>query len=644
MGDFKLPEINPIAVDRQPEMYERAGAQVNQAFQQGAEVASGLDKARVMVQAQEAAIKRKQEINAFHAEVDANPVMSADFIRQKFGYEVPPEVEKLIYQHDGAVPNYAVAPLLLAQVEKRASENAVKGINGAGWQQKAALSFAADSVTEQEQHREKMSNLEQMVLTQKSSLNFANARAAEDVPTMQAIAATTPNPVIRAQMENEIPKAQRDFALAAMARTSGPFEVQLEQVRELRKMVESNDYTPTAREKDPTRGPNAFPIALDAKEKAHWLSVADAKEQQIVKAQYDAKLQAFDSPMQEVSNLPPALRQQWLDQHPEFTVPTGLKDEDFNVRWNWLEKMRKGEDIKDDDLLYASLTQRDYARLRQMSLEQVQGFKYSFTDATRKELVREWGRLKEGKEPSLGQFTERFIEAALESWQLDLKKAPTKEARDLYFSQIVRGLYQLKASKGPDYFIGQEDVSHVARQLIAPGSGKTYGDYGYRDADPGAVGAAQFILKGAGSVPVRTDVVEKLLRDTDTKKSAIDAAWKTWASEQTITPADRVRVYAEATRRRVGWEDKIRQGYAAEGQTPPADISEDLLFESIIASKFASIQSKEKHPAIRSARETARDREIAQAQADKDAAATRAASAAERAKEKRDLFLQGGVR
>jgi hypothetical protein len=647
MGDFKLPEINPIAVDRQPEMYERAGAQVNQAFQQGAEVASGLDKARVIYRAQEAQFTRQQHINDFMAAADRNSVPTKEEVQAMIGGDLPPTVEQMYKDAgDKGVEMFRILPHLAPVVAEKATTKAVQGIEGEGWKQKFQQAADMENLQLQAHVREKSTGMERMAMAMQGEAYYEDAMNKGNVEGMKTYAALNPDPATRAKRLAALPHDISLTQARGMLAPQGTPEERLEKLQAAKTAIENDEII---RPKDLPEGVTTpkRAAALTAPEKSALLHAASAQEKMIREEIYKGILAPADAALKATMNMPPQLARAYLAQNPVFIDPR-LTFEDADRIDKWQKNVLAGKNILPDEKLYARLVNNGDELLRKYSPEQMDRLKYSFPPAQHEKLMDRWSKLRDGKDvesiltPRVSQKIKDTIATMVVEHKVDPIRFNLNED-----NLAVAVMDEFKLNPNKEFFVTQAMISAAAQKLIARGDANTFGDAGYKDSDNGAGAAADLILQGrtpGRPKQVKGDERQALIADAYKNDGPIKAAFSQWAPEQSITKYDIVKIHGEATRRKTFWEDQIRREYVDKKQAPPADISQDLLLRSIVTAEFANVQSQEKHPAIRSALESARDREILQAQADKDAAAARAASAAERAKEKRDLFLQGGVR
>jgi hypothetical protein len=628
MADLKLPEINPIEVDRHPEVFDRAGADFNRAMQSVAQIPAGLDKARVLVQSQDALLKRRGEINdRVYKVLDENPTVPPERIQELFGYDVPAELQAAIQKADGGpVPNYVVGPHLLSHVEKQATERAAKGIEGTGWQERFTQHAGLDAVGEQERFRGKMSGLEQNVLAQKMTDNYQIARDRKDPIGLEAAVAAQPNPVLRAKMEAQMPRDLRDMDLEALFETTGPPEAQLGQIQRAREVVLKGE-TPSSVEGLP---PQKFAVPLSTAERNTWLHAADVKEKFIREEMYKAKKLKVFAPLLQMSLLQPAERRV-VANSANFRLgllDASLTEDDFKKAEGIIEAFESGKDIPADSALYGKLVRNGDAKLRAMTYQQVKDLEMSFPPTIHRELMDRWGKLDKGLsvEDWLDSRTSKFIDNALIPYKLNLKDAKSLQRHDQVWGDVAQEVIALRRAKGRDYFITAGEVSSMVLRRMQGTPSSNIGDTGYLDTDPGEALAAGEVLRTRG-VPMTADKLREVALNARKDSDVIENAWKVWAPQnESITPAQRTLLYGMASDPRTVSEYRRRheQYYAGRATAAPV-FSPGILYGMLIAEKFANVDSHAAHPAVRAAMEAARERGSLENQYDSDAAAKAAA-------------------
>jgi hypothetical protein len=648
MGDFKLPEINPVLVDRRPEMFDRLGSQINQAMQQVAAVPAGLDKARVIFQAQEAQYNRQQRVNNFLAETDRNSVPTKDEVQALLGGDdLPPAVEQM-YQTAGdkGVEMFRILPHLAPLVAEKATAEAQAGVEGEGWKQKFRQAADTDNQQLLAHVREKSTGMERMAMALQGEAYYEDARNRGDIAGMKTYAALNPDPKTRAA---RLAGLSHDVAVVearGMLNPQGTPEERLLKLDAAKKAIENDEIIRPADLPEgvptPKRG-----AALTAPEKATFQHSIDQQATMIRKEIYQAILAPAESHAKMVMNLPPQQAREYLTKNPILIDPR-LTFEDAKRIDEWQQAVQAGKDILPNEVLYARLRASGDAMLKGLDDRQVDMLRFSFPPARHKEIIDLWSRLKEGKDSDsiLTPRVTGMIKDTVEKYVTTHKDDPLRfnlNADDLAAAVIS----EFRRSPTKDYFVTQALVSKAAMELITRGDAKTFGDTGYKDSDVGADAAAHRVLQGSvpgQPRPVRADEKQALIKAAYKADVPIKAAWGTWAKEQDITKADIVEIYAEATRRRGYWEDQIRREAAKDGKAPVKDITESMIYDSVVSSRFANVQSREQHPATRDALQVARDRKVLADEAAKVQAVKDEELRAARAKEKRDLFLQGGAR
>lgn len=642
MADLKLPEINPIEVDRQAGVWDIAGNRVNQALQQIAEVPAGLDKARTIVQTNEALIKRKEEINArVYKVLDENPTLQPDQIGELFGYEVPLEVQKAIYRADGGpVPNYMVGPHLLSHVEKQATERAARGIEGSGWQERFSQHVGMQAVAEQEQFRNQMSNLEQNVLTQKMVDAYEAARNNKDPVGMEAAMIATPNPLIRTKLEDRIRGDVQAIEIEKMFTTSGPLEVQLAQVQKGRRAVQLGAFGyrgPT----DPNAPPETpdqvaaresldkFKVALSPAEKGAWLKLADEKEKDIREAMYRQITAPIEQALVKILAAPPyerralaldsTLYQQVID--PRLTLKDAEKYKEI------VAAFADGKDIPFDYELFGTLVRNGDEVLRGMTYKQVTELWKNFPPKLHQELMDRWGKLDKGSSVDdwLDARTSKWIDVALEEYKLDPKHAMSPQQHARIWGELAQDVIALRRARGRDYFVTMPDIAEMADRRLRGAPKSNIGDTGFRDMDEGEATFATGAMRRMG-IPWTADSQRQFVLKARGQTGTIEAAWDRWApKDESLTPGRIVQMYgmAQDPRTRAKYEDIYRQYHGAKGDTPPP-LSDAVLY-GMLAATISNTDSKALHPAIRKALETERERSGLGATYDADAAARAAA-------------------
>jgi hypothetical protein len=384
----------------------------------------------------------------------------------------------------GKVEMFRIAPHIIPEVTRRATEKAVAGIEGTGWQTKFRQAAEVDNLAQQAHVTAKANGIERMAMTAQGVAFYQQAKDRHDIPGMRLNADLIQDPLTRAQKLAELPHDETIVHVEKLLDTAGTPEDQLAQLEQAKRAVTSGTL-PTAQPPTPPGGTphdlskpiiqnpdgsistertitiesngqslviptivngqaysnedaialwkagqnrpvGAFataaeadayaqkrheeeailrgtpqprlPVPLSDQEQRHYMALIDTKEKLIKEEQYQQRLARFDGDMQMVSTMPPAVRRDWLAAHPEFMPPIGIKESDYTSRWNWREKMAKGEDVQDDLVMRADLSQSDYAKLRGMSKAQIVGLIPHFSRPTYDKLVDIWAQIQKGTE------------------------------------------------------------------------------------------------------------------------------------------------------------------------------------------------------------------------------------------------------
>lgn len=139
MADLKLPEIRPVGpITSAASDIERAGAQVNAAFQSLAQIPLEYDKAQVLREQTDARDIYNQAIRDALRVTKRQNAFAPEDVQKIFGNDVPDSVR--LTDDNGnprtAIPSHEVTGPLFEHVSRIAKERARQAISGEGWRKK----------------------------------------------------------------------------------------------------------------------------------------------------------------------------------------------------------------------------------------------------------------------------------------------------------------------------------------------------------------------------------------------------------------------------------------------------------------------------------------------------------------------------